>query len=75
VDSGVVVVEVAPGTPADIAGLQRGDVIVALDGNPVGSSSELRKYLYKNKKIGDKVEVTYYRNGQKRTTTVTLAGH
>jgi serine protease Do len=75
VDSGVVIVKVAPGTPADVAGLQRGDVIVALDGNPVGSSSELRKYLYKNKKIGDKVEVTYYRNGQKRTATVTLAGH
>jgi serine protease Do len=73
VDSGVVITKVDPGKPADMAGLQRGDVIVALDGHPVGSVSDLRKYLYKNKKIGDKVEVTYYRNGQKRTATVILA--
>ncbi|MGR6008135.1 hypothetical protein ACT7CZ_03230, partial [Bacillus cereus] len=32
-----------------------------------------RKYLYEKKKVGEKVEVTFYRNGQKMTKTATLA--
>jgi membrane-associated protease RseP (regulator of RpoE activity) len=39
---GVVVDEVAPGTPAAAAGLARGDVILAVDNAPVVSGEELR---------------------------------
>jgi serine protease Do len=48
-------------------------VIVALDEQPIHSGTELRKYLYKQKKIGDSIKVTYYRNGKKETTTATLS--
>jgi S1-C subfamily serine protease len=39
---GVGVIEVAPGSPADAAGLARGDVIAAVDGKPVATPAEFR---------------------------------
>lgn len=73
VTSGVVIWDLEPGKPAHLAGLRSKDVIVALDGKTVTSSSELRKYLYNNKQIGDKVEVTYYRGSKKQTATLVLS--
>jgi serine protease Do len=73
VTAGVVIYQVQSGGPAAQAGLQPRDVIVALDGQAVGSSMDVRNYLYSHKKIGDTVTVTYYRNGQKQTTTVKLS--
>jgi serine protease Do len=70
IDYGVVVLG-AEG-PAKDAGLSQHDVIVALDGTTVRNTYELRLYLYEQKRIGDKVRVTYYRDGKKRETTVTL---
>lgn len=42
---GVVVANVKPGSPADRAGLEDGDVIVEADRKPVGSPSDVRKAL------------------------------
>jgi serine protease Do len=50
--------------PALKAGLKFNDVIVELDGHGIGSTMELRKYLYGKKKIGDSIEVSYYRDGE-----------
>src|SRR5690606_19607970 len=72
VTAGVVVRDVMSGTSAAKAGLQTRDVIVALDDQKIQSGSELRKYLYKEKKIGDQVRITFYRNGSKKTATTTL---
>ncbi|GGE05845.1 serine protease [Marinithermofilum abyssi] len=72
VTDGIVVLDVQPGTGAFKAGLRKLDVIVALDGKRMRNSSELRSYLWKNKKAGDDMEVTFYRNGKKMTKTVTL---
>jgi serine protease Do len=58
--------------PAKDAGLKGNDVIVALDDKPISSTLELRRYLYANKQIGDKVKVTYYRAGAKDSVTVKL---
>ncbi|SEM82261.1 S1C family serine protease [Lihuaxuella thermophila] len=71
-EGGAVVRDVQLGSPADLAGIKSRDVIVALDNQTIASGSDLRKYLYKNKQIGQQVKVTYYRNGQKQTTTVKL---
>ncbi|MDQ6421927.1 trypsin-like peptidase domain-containing protein [Paenibacillus sp. LHD-117] len=60
--SGVIVLEAVG--PALKAGLQFNDVIVELDGHAIGSTMELRKYLYSQKKIGDNIEVSYYRDGE-----------
>ena len=71
VKNGVVIAEVTANGSAKAAGLKSYDVIVEIDGQKIQGIQNLRKVLYSHK-VGDKMEVTYYRNGQKRTTTVSL---
>ena len=71
VKSGVVIAEVMANGSAKAAGLQAYDVIVEMDGQKIQGIQNLRKVLYSHK-VGDKMEVTYYRNGQKQTTTISL---
>ncbi|MCU0304668.1 MAG: M20/M25/M40 family metallo-hydrolase [Thermoanaerobaculales bacterium] len=68
---GVKVQQVLPGSPAEAAGIAAGDVLVALDGEPV---ADLRGYsaLLKTKSPGDSVEVTILRDGGEVTVTATL---
>jgi membrane-associated protease RseP (regulator of RpoE activity) len=68
---GVEITEVASGSPADKAGLQQGDVITALDGNDVTTPAAVRSAV-QAKQSGDKLSVTYTRNGQSNTVDVTL---
>jgi S1-C subfamily serine protease len=44
----VVVTGVLPGSPAERAGLERGDLILSLDGEPVGSLRDLYKALWRH---------------------------
>ncbi|MCA0756330.1 trypsin-like peptidase domain-containing protein [Paenibacillus sp. N4] len=67
---GVIVLEAVG--PAKEAGLQFNDVIVKLDGESIESTIELRKYLYDSKKIGDKIEVSFYRGGKLKTASFKL---
>lgn len=71
VKNGVVIAEVMAKGSAKAAGLQAYDVIVEMDGQKIEGIQNLRKVLYSHK-VGDKLEVTYYRNGQKQTTTISL---
>ena len=71
VKNGVVIAEVTANGSAKAAGLQAYDVIVEIDGQKIQGIQNLRKVLYSHK-VGAKMEVNYYRNGQKRTTTVSL---
>ncbi|MBB6674355.1 S1C family serine protease [Cohnella nanjingensis] len=70
VKQGVVVLEAVG--PAKDAGLKFNDLIVQLDGHGIGSTLDLRKYLYNQKKIGESLTVTYYRDGKKGELTVKL---
>lgn len=70
VTAGVIVLE-AHG-PALKAGLKLNDVITQLDKQPIKSTLELRRYLYEHKKIGDELEVTYYRDGNLEKVTLEL---
>lgn len=63
---GVIVLEAVG--PAKDAGLLFNDVIVKLDRQSIGSTMELRKYLYSQKKIGDEIEISYYRDGELKQT-------
>ncbi|WP_170840741.1 S1C family serine protease [Oceanobacillus limi] len=72
VEGGVYIWSVEALSPADQAGLERLDVITHLDGESVMNMIELRKVLYQEKEIGDEVAITYYRNGEKQETTITL---
>ncbi|MCD9024817.1 S1C family serine protease [Cohnella silvisoli] len=71
VTEGLIVLE-AVGPSLD-AGLAFNDIIVELDDKPIGSTMDLRKYLYNSKKIGESLKVTYYRDGKKKTVEVQLA--
>lgn len=72
VTSGVVVLKVHPGSPAEKAGLEFGDVIVAINGQSIPSGSELRRHLWKETNVGDTIEITYYSGGSKKQGKATL---
>lgn len=71
VQEGVVVVDVTSNTSASEAGLQSGDVITSFNGQPVTTGLELRQALYKTR-VGDEVDVEFYREGQLQTQTMTM---
>ncbi|MGE6377365.1 S1C family serine protease [Peribacillus muralis] len=73
VTSGVAITGVQSNSPASKAGLKEFDVIVGMDKEEIHDVVELRKYLYNDKKIGDKVKIIYYRDGKKESTEVTLS--
>jgi putative serine protease PepD len=62
---------VTPGGPADKAGIQPGDVIVAFDGHPVAGPDELIVAIRAGLP-GDTVSVTLERNGSEKTVQVVL---
>jgi predicted metalloprotease with PDZ domain len=68
---GVRILDVKPGSPAEVAGLKEGDVITRIDDDKLGSVDELQMNL-RSKKGGDKVQLEYQRNGQTATTSVSL---
>lgn len=70
VTEGVIVLE-AHG-PALTAGLKLNDVIIQLDKQPINSTMELRRYLYENKKIGEDLQVSYYRDGKLQSVMMKL---
>lgn len=73
VTAGVVVQnEIGKFTPAGQAGLKQYDVITKLDDKDINNGAQLRKFLTLDKKPGDSVVVTYYRDGFKKTATVKL---
>ncbi|MCS6962863.1 S1C family serine protease [Thermoflexus sp.] len=87
VDHGLLTVQVAPGSPADRAGLrgatQRvrtrfgdvflgGDIITAIDDRPLRRVDELVIYLENYKRVGETVTLSILRDGQALTLRVTL---
>jgi serine protease Do len=74
--SGVIVQQVVEGSPAEAAGLQAGDVITALDGNPVESAQALTESIAGHTP-GDVVTLTvvHLNDGNERQVEVTLAAH
>lgn len=71
IKEGVAVIEVASSSPAAKAGLQKGDIVIKLNDEKVSSVAKLRYELYKHSP-GDKVDVTYNRDGKEYTTQITL---
>src|SRR4051812_530887 len=85
-DKGVAVAKVAPGGPAERAGIRGGDqavdvggdqvitggdVIVAVDSDPVSDMSELQKPI-SGDSVGQKVTLTILRGSQTKDVQVTL---
>lgn len=78
---GAYVVGVAPGGPADEAGIEPadnttgrgGDLVVAIDGQPITDFSDLNSYLVFNTGVGQTIDVTVLRDGTQITLPLTLA--
>ncbi len=68
---GVLVTQVFPGDPADKAGIKVKDVIVAVDGKPVGTSRELSSAVA-GMPVGKEVPVQILRDGKEQTVKVQL---
>jgi S1-C subfamily serine protease len=88
VAEGVLIIEVAPGSPAaeaDLRGGQRqvrigrmvlpvgGDILTAIDGEPIANDRDLIRYLDTRTRIGQTIQVTIWREGQQLTVPVILA--
>ena len=71
-EKGARIVEVNAGTPAEKSGLQKDDIITAINGynitNPENLYKEVGKY-----QPGDKINIDYLRNGEAKTSTAKLA--
>jgi S1-C subfamily serine protease len=87
VEEGLLIIEVARGSAVDEAGIRGGsrlvtvgnvrvpvggDIIVAINGEPVADYEELTVYLETNTRVGDTVEVTVIRDGAELTLPVAL---
>lgn len=68
---GVYVAGVNANGAADEAGIEKGDVIIAIDGKPINNVAQLQEQIAINRP-GDKVLVTYVRNGKEREVSATL---
>ena len=72
VDKGAFITEIAPGSPADKAGIEPGDVIVGVDGQEITTAQELIQAIHSSQ-IGQRVKITFWRGNIKNTTNATLA--
>lgn len=71
VKEGVLVSEVASGTPAETAGIQAGDVITAVNGHSVLSTADLSREV-RQAEAGSTLELRLTRNRKEMTLTATL---
>jgi S1-C subfamily serine protease len=71
-DSGALIEAVEPGSPADDAGIQRGDIVTSAGSEEVRSSGDLLSAL-RDYMPGDTVELKVLRNSQSTTLQVNLA--
>ncbi len=69
--AGLGILEVVPNSPAEHAGLRRGDLIVALDETPVTGVDDVQRFLSRAT-IGSTVRVSVLRGGQRLELRTTL---
>jgi putative serine protease PepD len=69
---GAVVTQVEPGSPADVAGLEQGDVITTFDGKAITGAGQLQQLVQKDHP-GQSVRIGIYRGQAQMTLTATLS--
>ncbi|MFZ2452761.1 MAG: DegQ family serine endoprotease [Methylovulum miyakonense] len=68
---GAVISRIESGSPAEKAGLEPGDIIVAANGRAVKDSHDIRNIIGLMQ-IGDNVEIDYYHGNDKKRTSATI---
>lgn len=68
---GAVISRIEGGSPAEKAGLEPGDIIVAANGHAVKDSHDIRNIIGLMQ-IGDNVDIEYYHGNDKKRTTATI---
>jgi len=71
VDKGAFVTEVAPGSPADNAGIEESDVIVSMDSKEISTAQDLILAIHSSE-IGQRVEIVFWRGDTENTTYAIL---
>jgi Do/DeqQ family serine protease len=69
---GVLIVRVVPRSPADLAGLRRGDVITQVDGKPMTTAANLQTAV-ENSQVGQVLQLTILRGGASQQIGVRTA--
>ncbi len=70
---GVYVMDVSKGSAAEEAGIQKGDFITKVNGTVINTGTEMIERIAAMRP-GDKISITYQRNGNEKTSTATLKG-
>lgn len=70
-DYGIVVMNVENDSPAGTAGIQKGDIIIKINDDKIENSAYFRYILYKYN-VGDKIKLTYVRDGKETTVDIKL---
>jgi S1-C subfamily serine protease len=70
-DTGLLVTAVTPDSPAAAGGLLVGDIILALDSNPIESPEDLFDLLWGNR-VGSEVRLDVLRGGVARQVPITV---
>jgi len=68
---GARIAEVSPGSPAETAGLRKGDIVLKADDRPIHSAAQLRNRIGLAR-IGEQVRLTVERSGAAQTVTVAV---
>jgi S1-C subfamily serine protease len=69
---GAGVVEVVPDSPAQKAGIEAGDIVTKIDGQKVTDKDGGLAKMISLRKVGDRVAITLWREGNEKTVTVVL---
>jgi len=72
INSGFLITTINSGFPAEQAGLEKEDVITAIDDIEINSLEELVKTI-RSQEVGQEIKITYWRGDSQHTTYATLA--
>ncbi|OGO24545.1 MAG: hypothetical protein A2144_09710 [Chloroflexi bacterium RBG_16_50_9] len=70
VDRGVLLVEIASGSPASQSGLQKGDVVVSINSEEVAAVEDFTRVLHASQ-IGQPMEIVFWRGKDRKTAQIT----
>ena len=73
VKSGVIIVEIEKGSPAERAKLKLADIILSVNGIKVKTAEDIKEIiLNQDLRSGDELDIKIYRNNQEKTVTMKL---